>query len=239
MIAEIPGSGIPLRPRIVGVIFVIRFEIECRFCGSDGVVARDHLPHRNVVTLSVSALHAIDGEPRLAIEKYRRGVAPALRMVGDGGLCVAALLQPFSHGAPDWGPILVRCESRIRARLVVQSSFLPERRGRPVSPKHPQHVGARAHLVGEVARISFCYVEIVVTKQARTRTPGRRELISPRGQERHVKPRCARLVHNFRHAIKESIVGATRILVRERERDPPPLALSLRRIRPAPRPGLP
>ena len=100
-------SGIPNRPWIYGVIFVVRLGIERGFDWHQPVVASNGFPDRNVVSAAMTGLHGIEVKPLFIVEKGGGGHCPALWVVGDE-LGSPSFSLPASHGSPDWCPIAVR-----------------------------------------------------------------------------------------------------------------------------------
>ncbi len=69
MVTQISGRGIPSRPRVKWIVFLVGFKIERRFGWFRCVVPRDKIPNRRVMTTSAAALNAVHQKPRLLFHK--------------------------------------------------------------------------------------------------------------------------------------------------------------------------
>src|SRR5579859_4158164 len=67
VVAEISRCWIPDWPWIVGMIFVVRLQIQSWLGRLEAVVARDPLPYRNIVASAMATLHSVYGKPRLVV----------------------------------------------------------------------------------------------------------------------------------------------------------------------------
>lgn len=161
IIPEAAAVGVPFRPGVDGMIFIVRFCVEGGFCGGEGAVVVDVFPTGYVMTGTVTGLEHVDVEPGFVVDPPGGGAA-ARGMVTNEALVICCVDDAGCHAAPNGTPVIF---------------FVC---GRAVAAKDPDDVWIVFVAMGDGIAV---FVGIDAIEDHGSVTPGLCDLVAPGGEK--------------------------------------------------------